>query len=248
MMMKKITLIFIFILYLFFWPLGPTLAQKVELESRYVLSRDFYLEAYDNYLSSRQAYLNQPTLERKNILFRSLKSFLYARNKLQSDYLGFLINKIENTLGKESTDKLRSWLVWLSQEEDEINQQQSVEDLYNISSQLHEIYPEMEADIYLQLANYAVINQLKVIEELTFIRDRLKLLTENNNWEEEVNQKIKSAESNQNLGLEIIKEARTRRPGDAKKAWDSTVVYLNRAQEDLDVTFDYLDEVIKRLE
>jgi hypothetical protein len=106
----------------------------------------------------------------------------------------------------------------------------------------------MEADIYLQLANYAVINQLKVIEELTFIRDRLKLLTENNNWEEEVNQKIKSAESNQNLGLEIIKEARTRRPGDAKKAWDSTVVYLNRAQEDLDVTFDYLDEVIKRLE
>jgi len=246
--MEKKSLIFIIVLYSIFGLIGPIWAQEVELESRYVLSRDFYLEADDNYASSKEAYLNQQTLERKNILFRSLKSFLYARNKLQRDYLGFLINEIENTLGKESIDKLRSWLIWLSQEEDEINQQQSVEDLYNISYQLREIYPEMEADIYLQLANYAVINQRKVIEELTFIRDRLKLLTVNNNWEEEVNQKIKSAEANQDLGLETIKEARIRRPGDAKKAWDSTVVYLNRSQEDLDVTFDYLDEVIKRLE
>ncbi len=244
MIVKKIILIFIF----YFFSISLVSAQNVELESRYVLSRDFYLEAYDNYLSSREAYLNQPTLERKNILFRSLKSFLYARNKLQNDYLGFLINEINQTLSKEGLDKLQSWQVWLSQEEDLINDQQSVEALYEVSSQLGDVYPDMEADIYLQLTNYAITNQRKVIEELSLIRSQLDLLVENRTWVKEVNQKIEAAQANQNLALETVRETRTRRPGDAKKAWNTAVVYLNRAQNNLSGSFQYLDEVVKRLE
>lgn len=221
-------------------------SQSPELESSYILSRDIYSQAYRNYLSSKDAYLKQRTLERKRILFRNLKTLLYSRNKLLYNYLEFFINAVEPNLETAGVNKLRDWQIWFNEDEKLIHNVQDLESAYVESQNLFEVYTEFEKDVFNQLAEYAVDNQEKVIERVTLIKVKLKLLTENNDWVDEVELKVNNAELYQQNALQVLEEARVRKPGDMKKAWNSSVEYFNDAQKELNIALDYLDEVLKR--
>jgi hypothetical protein len=247
MKQKKYLIIIILILAFKFLFLNLDIySQSPELESSYILSRDIYSESYRNYLSSKDAYLKQRTLERKKILFRNLKTLLYSRNKLLHNYLEFLINAIELNLEPAGINKLRDWQIWLNKDEELINNVQDLETAYQESNNLVEVYTEFEQDIFNQLYIYAVDNQQKVIDRVQLMKVKLKLITENTDWVDEVELKLTNAENyHQNAGL-VLEEARIRKPGDMEKAWNKAVEYLNNSQRELNIALDYLDEVLKR--
>ncbi len=223
-------------------------SQSLNIESSYILSRDLYHENYRTYLASKKSYSNQPTLERKNILFKSLKNLLYSRNKYLYNYLEFYIDKLETKLDKAEIDKLESWQVWLNKDETEIIQVQDLGEAYLISAELKEIYPEMETDIYFQLAKYAINNQLSVINQIENIILKLQPLTDRYNWVEEVRLKTDRVKELQKQGYTNLEETRVRHPGDIKRSWRSTMKLLNQAQDELDTSLKYIDEVLKTLE
>ncbi len=206
------------------------------------------MESYQSYRSVKQAYLNQQTLERKRILTRHLKNLLYSRNKLLYTYLDFFIDQLEDNLSKENIDKLKSWQVWLNQDEEEIHQTQDLTELYQKSLELGEIYPQMETEIFLQLGQHAVNNQQEVADQIKTIVIQLEPLTVRKDWVDEVNFKIENVEKLQKEGLLNLEETRVRRPGDMRRGWNSSLEYFNQAQEELNTALNYLDEVLKRVE
>lgn len=227
------------------------ISQDQELEPNYVLNRDIYFQSYQNYLSAKRAYLNEITLERKSILFRNFKTLLYSRNKLLYSYLDFYLNELKSQLTKTKLDKIRSWQVWLNKNEEDTNDITKVEDLnelYQQSMDLAEVYPEMEADIYKRLVDYAIGNQKDVVSQITEIRDQLEPLTDDQGWAAEVNRKLSQVQNAQVEALKIMEEKDPRRIGDMKRSWNSAKKYLDQAQSHLDITLKFIDEVIKRLE
>lgn len=224
------------------------IGQKVELESDYLLNRDLYIESYQNYLSAKKAYLNQQTLERKKILSQNLRRLLYSRGELMNSYLQFLVNSIGNQLDKKGRDKLESWQVWLNRDEGKINQAQNLEDLYQVGSNLDEVYPDMEADIYLRLAEFTVGSQEEVIDRIRNIISELEPMTSEKGWVNEVAVRLENARQSQVKALEIMEETRVRRVGDMKSAWVLALEDFNQAQKELEVALEYIDEVLKRVE
>ena len=249
-MKKKHILITVLVIVSLIFP-ALVIGQEQELEPNYVLNRDVYLQSYQNYLSAKRAYLNEITLERKSILFRNFKTLLYSRNKLLYSYFDFYLNELETQLTKTKLDKIRSWQVWLNQSEKNINEITKVEDLdqlYQQSMDLAEVYPELEADIYKRLVEYALGNQKDVVSQITEIRDQLAPLTEDQGWVAEVNRKLDQVQTAQVEALKIMEETEVRRIGDMRRSWNSAKKYLDQAQSHLDVTLNFIDEVIKRIE
>ncbi len=247
----KKSVLLILLLTIFLVGASHIYSQENQLQVNYVLKRDVYFQAYQNYLASKKAYLNKETLERKRLLFKDFKTFLYARNKLMESYLEFLLNRLSSQLPQERLDKLNQWQVWLMESETEINQITKVEDLdklYLKSGDLDEIYPELEADIFYRLAEYAFAGQQEVIDQIEEIIPRLELLTEDQGWVVEVNNKLRQAKEAREAAMEIIEDTRVRRKGDIRRGWSRAKTYFNQAQDNLDLAIDFTDEVIKRVE
>lgn len=250
MKIKKIFLPVLFIIFFLIFPIRA-LSRNSDLEVNYVINRDLYFQKYRTYLSSKRAFLDRETLERKNILFRNLQSLLYTRNKLLETYLIYLINVLQTSLSEEELDKVRKWEVWLHQYEQEFTQINRPEDLnllYRRSADLAEVYPELETDIYFRLANYAFSGQNEVIDQIRSMTADLRKFTDDQGWVVEVNDKVDQARRAQNEAMTIMEETRVRRPGDIRGGWVSAQKYFDQAQDNLELALRFIDEVIKKFE
>lgn len=222
----------------------------------YLVKRDLYVSAHKDYFSARQAYLNQRTLQTKEVLKTELRRFSFARGDLLVSYFDLLITKAGQYLTEEDLVEIKNWFSWLRTHTQMIDQTTRLEDFLILSDQLNENYPQMEKSIYLALTKTTIAEQSQVIREMEALRfevaEKVSTIVEDKNmvahWLVEVSSKISLARFNHEEALIEMKEVKIRRKGDALKAWQRAGERLLMAEKSLKEALGFLDEILKRVE
>jgi len=222
----------------------------------YLAKRDVYVKYHNEYLSAKQAYLNQQTLQTKEIFAQKLKQFLLARSEFLSVYFAFLSEKGQGLLTEENLSGLVQWQNWLSADAGKISAQSSLEGLLSAGEELRKVYPQIEKTVYRFLLDLNIAKQNQILnnifnlgrlieENLVFYPDKEEPVTP---WLAEVMKKMESAKANYQLAISSFEEIRIIRVGDALRNYKKPLSLLKESRKELEDISGFLDEIIKNFE
>jgi len=226
-----------------------------QVDQEYLVKRDLYQTAHQEYLSARQSYLNYQTLQAKEILFQKLREFLFARSDFLEAYLSLLLSRAQNYPGQLNLDEIKSWLDWLKENRKEIEASATLESLVSSGDKLTDTYPQIERSIYLFLVRLTIAQENRVLA----IIERVKLAVLGKmdqlavdrgvvfQWLDEVEAKIELIRQEQDQALKDLEETRVKKKGDILSGWRKAKKHLITANNQLEESLNFIDEILSHL-
>jgi len=219
--------------------------------------RDLYIEAQKKFTSSRQSYLNNPTLQQKDILSSDLGGFVYARNELLIVYFEDLIDRSKDYLLQPEFEKVVNWRVFLKQQNEQIVSETSIVNLIFLSDGFAGNFQQINTDVNKSLVSLTIAEQEAVIKKIEIFQlevaqslisgvvDEDLVIT----WLQEVAKKLAWARGAHVQAREIAVKMRLIR-GNAKNDSDLNKIKqeLLAANQEIKEALTYLDEIVKRIE
>lgn len=187
-MIKKLTLI---ILLNFLLPFS-VFAQDFDFNrafSDYLYNFDIYRQAYQEYVSARDSFLQYKTLTSKTNAFQKTLKMAQARDETLRTYLIALKMKLRETLGVSSAEqnlfslRLDNEANWYQDHKDELSSAGSLEDLVELAHKAEERYQQQtEILIYQTLHKILVSKENNLAEkintQIAALKDKLKEIKE----------------------------------------------------------------------
>lgn len=239
------------VIFIFFFLLGqvffvtPVLGQTSDA---YLLKRDNYFAAYNEYLSAKQSYKNQQTLQKEEILSSKLVVFLIARSEFLEEYFKVIIPIGKQFLSQTEIDKVERWLVWLNENRKKIDPDSSLQEIVAVGKELAVIYPEMERDIYFFLVKLTIVQQEVAMKkmETIFIFDGEEKLVER--WLAGVRVKNEAIYKAHQAAVKAMESAYIYKKGDILSGWRKAKNNLISAQSYLEESLVLINEILVNLE
>jgi len=224
--------------------------------SDFLVKRDIYVEAQKKFASTRQSYLNNPTLQLKEVLVNDLQDFLYARNDLLIAYLDQLIDRSKDYLVFADFESVSSWQNYLKQQNQQIASELSLPEMISLADDFSDNFRQINTDVHKSLVFLTIAEQEAIIKRIELFQlkiaqslisgptDKDLIIT----WLGEVGKKLEAAKLAHDQAEEIVGKMRLIRGtadnnADLKKAKDQLVAANSKIKE----AIVYLDEIVKRI-
>jgi len=250
--MKKIVRLFLLLI-----AFSVLFASFVYASDELLAKRDIYVEAQKKFASSRQSYLNNPTLQLKDVLTDDLRDFLYARNDLLIVYFQNLLGRSKDYLVSADFEAVSSWQNYLKQQNQQIVSEVSLLKMISLADDFSDSSRQINTDVHKSLAFLTIAEQEAIIKKIELFQLKIAqgLISGPTDkdliimWLGEVAKKLEMAKLTHDQVREIVAEMRLIRGAasddtDLKKANDQLVFAEAKIKE----AIIYLDEIVKRIE
>jgi len=242
------------ILILVFIVLAPS---AVIAQSDFLAKRDLYINAQKTFTSTRRSYLNNQTLQLRDLLAGHLREFLYARNDLLISYFSDLLDQAEDYLVQADFETVSFWQKYLTEQNQQIVSETSLVNMITLADGFSTKYPEMNTDTNKALVMLTIAQQSAIIKRIELFQLKVAqgLITNATDkdliviWLQEVGRKLSTARTSQDSAKELLSKMRPIR-GDAKTSTELTKIKSELAVADgkIKEALSYLDEIVKRIE
>ena len=233
--------------------------------SDYLYNFDLYRQAYQEYISARDSFLQYKTLTSKTNAFQKTFKMTQARDETVRTYLIALRMKLEETPGISLSEKsvfslrLDNEIAWFLNHKEELSSAGSLEDLVELASKAEERYQqETEILIYQTLHKILVGKENNLAEkintQIAALKDKLKEIKEKGKdvslperWLLETEKRLSRFEEKVSVSFEKMEKMEKNVFEDKKQTYREAQLSLEEAHQYLKEANRYLREIIREV-